>query len=45
MDHRDITRLRDRALYARRSQEKALVTADELGTLLDYALAQIEGEQ
>lgn len=45
MDHRDITRLRDRARFARQHSEKALTTPDELDALLDLALAQIEEEQ
>lgn len=45
MNHRDITRFRDRALFARRNREKAMLSPDDLDALLDLVLAQIEGDE
>lgn len=45
MNHRDITRLRARAKFARDMGERAVVHPDELDALLDLACDQLEEEQ
>lgn len=45
MTHRDITRLRARAKFARDMGERAVIHPDELDALLDLAVEQIEAEE